>query len=233
MKSRLLAMWAIGASVAAVGFTLIALWFFFESKPQTAKVSQPGAVVSESSTQLPNEGTDFSNSNALTISLGEGESINAGIRHLDREPDGRTTFEVLDGVPCRYLNFKPRNKSIGYFYFAIDPTFNWRGLRKVRVEVEYLDPSPGLLGMHYDAVGVPPNAYKQVHPRIQLSGAGVWQVGSFELKDPAFLHSQNGGADFRFWVEPPELYVRRVIVIDESGNSIPYQSRQQGVEKQR
>jgi hypothetical protein len=49
-----------------------------------------------------------------------------------------------------------------------------------------------------------------------VKGVKAWQTCSFELKDPAFLNSQNGGADFRFWVEPPELYVRRVTVIDES-----------------
>jgi hypothetical protein len=42
-----------------------------------------------------------------------------------------------------------------------------------------------------------------------------WQTARFRVTDGAFMNSQNGGADFRFEVTPPEIFVRRVTVTRE------------------
>jgi hypothetical protein len=41
---------------------------------------------------------------------------------------------------------------------------------------------------------------------------GVWAATTFEITNAIFRNSQNGGADFRPEVVPPELFVRRVTV---------------------
>jgi hypothetical protein len=63
--------------------------------------------------RTPGEPKNFSASNSVSVLLGQ-ESPDDGLIHLADERDGRTTIENLDGVPCRYLNRKVENKSVGY-----------------------------------------------------------------------------------------------------------------------
>ena len=45
-----------------------------------------------------------------------------------------------------------------------------------------------------------------------LRESNQWQTVTFDVTDGVFMNSQNGGADFRFELSPPEIYVRRVTV---------------------
>ena len=227
----------VAVSVAvALGFT--ALFLFLHARQQkphvTSDTSDPSSL--QSNVDSPNTGKpgrvatppaearDYSTSNVVSILLGQ-ESDADGLRHLADEPDGRTTIETLDGVPCRYLNRKP--KSYGYLYFAIHPDFKRDELKAARIEIECRTATTVLVRLQYDSLGA-----GDLHTRYKAasrSGAETatqgpssrytmiratnqWQTLTFDVADGAFMNSQNGGADFRLEVSPAEIYVRRVTV---------------------
>ncbi len=173
---------------------------------------------------------DFATSNSVSVRLGQ-ERPEDGLWHLDQVFDGHTTMVRLDGVPCRYLNRTPENKSHGYLYFVMDPTFKGDGLPAARIEVEYFVRQPAYFRLQYGALeGDRYQAYKTGISRggevvtwgpgnqtTRIRASNVWQTAAFHIRDGAFLNSQNGGADFRFEVTPAELYVRRVTVAREDG----------------
>jgi hypothetical protein len=167
--------------------------------------------------QTTSEGKDFSQAESISIVLGELGS-EQGLTHLDQERDGTTTVEILDGVPTRTISLTGVRESL-FFYFQIDPTFKQGNIGSVRIDVEYLDPYPGTIGVHYDALDLPALgdavSEKRVYrdaSRKTLTGSHTWKTVSFHTRDAGFANRQNGGADFRVWAKTPTLYLRRVTV---------------------
>jgi hypothetical protein len=160
----------------------------------------------------PDGGPDFSKTNSVTILLGEVEKeYGTGLQHIYHERDGLTTPAMINGVPCRHL--KRERGGLGYLYFIVDPAFKRGGHKSVSIEIEYLAPRKGTLGVQYDASQAnPPKPYMSVEQVEYLSGAKEWKTALFYIRNASFANAQNGGADFRFVVSPPELYVRRVTV---------------------
>jgi hypothetical protein len=161
-------------------------------------------------------GRDFSQSDSITYWAGEISPTN-GLIHLGDVSDGTTKSLILDGVPTRTLSLTGTRTALN-FYFQIDPTFKQREVRSVRIDVEYLDPYEGTIGVHYDALDLPAlgapigdRAYKDTS-RKTLTGADVWKMASFTTRDAGFNNRQNGGADFRVWAKSQMLYIRRVTV---------------------
>ena len=152
--------------------------------------------------------------------------LSEGIKHLNKERDGRTTITNLDGVPCRYLNRAAENKWNGFLYFALHPDFKARQLTAARVEIEYFVRNPTFFRLQYDGMqGETPKPYKSTLAENEATvkfgtavtfsrarQANAWQTATFRLIDGVFLNSQNGGADFRLEVTPADIYVRRVTV---------------------
>lgn len=88
------------------------------------------------------------------------------------------------------------------------------------IEVEYHDSTPGIFGLHYDAIPPPQNpsaACKRANRSVLLRGSNVWKTAAFPIYGAAFGNLENGGADFRITVRPAELYVRRVSVTRAPG----------------
>ncbi len=173
---------------------------------------------------------DFATSNSVSIRLGQ-ERPEDGLWHLHQVSDGRTTIVGLDGVRCRYLNLTRENRTHGYLYFAIDPTFKRDGLPAACIEVEYFAQQPAYFRLQYDAIeGARHQPFKAGvssggdivtwgpgNQTTRIWASNVWQTAAFHVRDGAFLNSQNDGADFRFEVTPAELHVRRVTVTREGG----------------
>ena len=164
---------------------------------------------------------DFSKSNAVTLLLAEAAPED-GLKHSFREKDGLTTIVKVGELPCRLLNMKETRQE-AYLYFTIDPAFKKNDMRNVKIEVEYFDgvfdDNPAAFGIHYDGRGVARGsnpAYKPASQTARLSGSDAWRVATFQVRDAAFMNSQNGRSDFRISVRPPELYVRRVTVTREN-----------------
>lgn len=174
--------------------------------------------------EVPPVAKEFYTSNSVTLLLGQ-ETGEDGIKHHEREADGRTTVETLDGVPCRRL-LRAADKRNGFVYFSIHPDFKARELRTAQIEIEYLLPKVTNLKLQYDGVADDkPKPYKTALPnkgRIisyvggpsfsRITETGTWQTATFQLTNAVFLNSQNGGADFRLEVSPPDIYLRRVSV---------------------
>jgi hypothetical protein len=229
---RLLTIIVLGA--AAVAAEVLFLRTRQQESQATADTSAPSVLLSDvDSTKtakpgraapLQPETRDFSASNAVSILLGQ-ETDEDGIKHLADEPDGRTTIETLDGVPCRYHNRKPDNKRFGYLYFAIHPDFKRDELKTAAIEIEYRVPSTSYIRLQYD--GVEGDTHQRFKPVLPIGGevtpgtgtryspiraSNQWQTATFQVTDGVFMNSQNGGADFRLEILSPEIYVRRVSV---------------------
>jgi len=169
---------------------------------------------SSCSKKRASHGIDFAKANTVTAVLGEPEQeLGGGLQHLHFIEDGRTIPATLDEIPCRYLALEGTN--FGYFYFSIDRAFKKRDVSHVRIEVEYADPQPGLLGLQFDAAvpkGNPELAYTGVNPDVRLEGTKTWKTAVFHVQGATFKGAENSGADFRLCVRPPDLYVRKVTV---------------------
>jgi hypothetical protein len=159
-------------------------------------------------------GADFSATNTVTISLGDREREGAeGVFHNAIERDGRTAMTNLDGTLCRYSMMT--NKPWAYFYFAIDESFKNGQLTNADIAVEYLAPRRVAINIEYDASksrSMSAPAFAKAGPDLWMAPSPTWQTNVFYVHDATFENAQNGGADFRLSIRPPELYVRRVTV---------------------
>jgi len=194
--------------------------------PEPNPRAEPGAA--PACVRRKGDALDFSGTNVVSTVLGE-ETPEDGIKHLANQRDGLTTVEGIQGLPSRHLNRRPEKKDFGYVYFSIHPTFKSTELRNARIEIEYYTATPLYLRLQYDGMeGETPRIYKPVLPeggrRVNfgnvatfggLAGSNHFQTAVFHVTNAAFLNSQNGGADFRLEVNPPEIYIRRVAVIRE------------------
>jgi hypothetical protein len=127
------------------------------------------------------------------------------------------------------------NKSFGYAYFALSPTFKREGFSPVRVEIEYFAPRPASFRLQFDGLrdesrhryitALPENApLVRFGPRIDYARIPViasWAVATFHLTNAVFRNGQNGDSDFRLEVVPPDIYLRRVIVSREDTLPVP------------
>src|SRR5712672_2333974 len=126
---------------------------------------------------------DYSVSNSVTFFLGEDESGH-GLTSSQNAGDGRTTIESIEGVIARAQRLT-NNRTTLNFYFRIDPTFKQHDLSTVRIDVEYFDPQPGTMGIHYDAIGadnVSNPKYREANNPVRLTGSGVWRKATFRSR---------------------------------------------------
>ena len=172
-------------------------------------------------TEAAPEPQDFSAANTLSVVLGENES-SQGVEFIARERDGLTAVATVNGKKCRRLALPPatggKARDRGYFYFALDRTFKKEGATIVRIEVEYCSESRATLALQYDAIAASKNLssiYTRAGSRVALDGSSEWETAAFHIRNGAFENAQNGGADFRLEIAPPELSVRRVTVTRE------------------
>jgi hypothetical protein len=157
---------------------------------------------------------NYALSNSVTIALGE-EELRHGLTHVTNQKDGLTQKEGFNGLPARVLKLEGNRTTLN-FYFKIDPGFKENDLSSVRIDVEYLAPEPGMMGVHYDALDdakIPIPKYQEALTPITLTGSTRWMKASFRTRgDAGFNNRENGQSDFRIWAKTPILYVRRVTV---------------------
>lgn len=160
---------------------------------------------------------DYSRSNSVTVALG-GDERGHGLKHVSNPGDGITAIESVDGVAAR-VGRLARGRSSMTFCFQINPAFKNYDLGRVRIEVEYLDPEPGTMGLLYDALDdkdVTNPTYRDGDKSVRLNGSKTWQKAVFRTRgDAGFNSRQSGKTDFRFWARTPALYVRKVTVSRE------------------
>lgn len=181
----------------------------------TRSVTTPAPVTVASNATVPE---DYSLSNSVSVVLGENER-SYGLIRSQNSGDGRTTVESIEGMSARAQRLT-NNRTTLNFYFRIDPSFKQHDLSTVRIDVEYLDPQAGTMGVHYDAVGaenVSNPKYREANNPVRLTGSGVWRRATFRTRgDASFSNRQNGQSDFRIWAKTPVLFVGRVTVTQET-----------------
>src|SRR5437899_60545 len=101
---------------------------------------------------FPAPKTNYANASSVSIVFGE-EIESLGLREILAN-DGGTVAALVEGQKCHMLDLGER--SVRYIYFAIDPSFKWKGDPEtnridLRVEVEYFDKMPGSFDLQYDA----------------------------------------------------------------------------------
>ena len=179
----------------------------------------PPAIVAETPPTVP-EPPVLPAADAVSIRLGEDESGH-GLT-LVKERDGHTEIESIDGVAARVMRLAG-GRTEQYFYFRIDDAFKQEDVRRVRIDVEYLDPQPGTLFIHYDALDAANRsnpAYRYATPTVRLAGSGAWQHAAFHTRyDAAFDGRQNGHSDFRLRAKTPILYVPVLPVGNNKGKT--------------
>ena len=214
-RSPILLYVLVGAAAFLTLFLSVFLFFLLKARkdvpdqvPQVTQSAAPAKeIISQTESPMPGDG--------ITIRLGEDES-GQGLKLIDQK-DGSTTIESIHGLSVRVLRLTGTRTTLN-FYFQIDSAFKQEDVRRVRMDVEYLDPEPGTMGIHYDA-DAPDHqnpAYKEATRPITLEGTGRWNKATFYTQnDAAFRKRQNGQSDFRIWAKSPELYIRRVTVTRE------------------
>src|SRR6185436_9186025 len=88
---------------------------------------------------------------------------------------------------------------------------------KVVIEVEYFDAGAGIFGIQYDGIK---RTYTTVLKSVALGKTRKWTVAQFEVNDGRFENLQNADADFRLWIEAPQLSVRRVSVVKATAGGV-------------
>jgi hypothetical protein len=218
----LLALGSVG--VVVLGSVGVFSFLWLRDSQFTDAPDPPLAAPAPENATIPEadpEPQDFSASDTLSIVLGENEA-GQGVRFIARERDGLTTVAMVNGKQCRRLDLPPakggKARDKGYFYFALDPSFKQGGAQVVRIEVEYCSESTATLALQYDAIAASRNSssvYTRAGSRVALDGSSEWETAAFHIRNGAFENAQNGGADFRLEITPPELSVRRVTVTRE------------------
>jgi hypothetical protein len=124
--------------------------------------------------------------------------------------DGTPEVQGKDGNPGWLA--KPIPSGGAFVYFQVDDSFKWGRAMNATVTVEYQDTAPGRLGVEFDGndLNAPLRGAYSRTSKIELKGDGQWKTASFTMRQACFTGAQNGGADFRFAVEAPELAVRKV-----------------------
>jgi hypothetical protein len=206
----------VWVSVALTVVLVCSLLLWAHHRPNRTQFA--AAPMALDATQNIPETQDYAISISVTIALGRDEQSH-GLRHIANQKDGLTAVEAIDGVAARALRLADNRTTLN-FYFQIDSTFKQNNLNMVRIDVEYLDPHPGTMGVHYDALdgdNVSNPRYREARDPVRLSGSKAWQTATFRTKgDATFNNRQNGRSDFRIWAKTPLLYVRRVTVTRES-----------------
>jgi hypothetical protein len=196
-----------------------------------ASISSPVPSKPVAAPELPgSDRPEKSVTNKVSIELGK-ESTEAvgGIIHFP-EAGGRgnvTINQVVDGVPCRYLQ-RP-GRYCGSLYFEIGPEFKSKSPINARVDIEYLAKPDTAFRLQFD--GMDGTVHRKYQPVLakgatvmrlgtgadygRIATPGVWSVATFHVTNAVFMNSQRDGADFRLEVVPPEIYVRRVTVTRE------------------
>jgi hypothetical protein len=195
----------------------VALLLFLKPRNGAANVPLTQPVAADVPTKI-SEPQELAPTNSVTIRLGEDEA-GQGLILNETERDGRTTIESIDGVLARVMKL-PDNRVEMYCYFLFDPAFKQEDVRRARIDVEYFDPEPGSLIIHYDALDAPDlrsRAYREATRPVRLTGSNIWQKATFYTRnDAAFSNRQNGRSDFRVCAKTPMLYLRRVTVTREA-----------------
>ncbi|MDO8587803.1 MAG: carbohydrate-binding protein [Armatimonadota bacterium] len=143
---------------------------------------------------------------AVSMDLG-GSEVSDGMSHI-QVADGDTLQWVSAGHYCRENLDYPDV----YMYFGVADSYAFNGNRQnLKITFDYYDVGTGTLGMDYDSTSA---AYTAVTGPT-LTNTLTWKTYTFSVSNAYFGNRQNGGADFRLWVNTQQEWgIDTVVVYD-------------------
>jgi hypothetical protein len=178
----------------------------------------------KSGVRLPLPRGPYSDVRFVSAGLGA-TNTEYGLDHFELA-DGTTVATNVAGSVCRSV--APNPSGGRYVYFRIDDSFKWAASMQAEVQVDFFDSAHGNFAIEFDGsdTNAPFNgAYTRSPVTAYLGGSLVWRTARFNLSGAQFMHSQNGGADFRLASSDDPFFVRRVKVIrpgvpEEAGQEV-------------
>jgi len=125
--------------------------------------------------------------------------------------DGDGIFEVVNqgGSLCWKT---PRMNNL---YVDVPDLFRPLPGKILEIELDYFNSGSGEIVLEYDSSDIRAplgGAYKKHPLTVRRTNDSRWQLARFRVNDAGFGGLQNGGADFRFYNNGDELFVRAVRV---------------------
>ena len=155
---------------------------------------------------------------AATIKFGRNAPVSGLVRKSPR--DGEFAYTRFDNVNC-IVNEDPKRN--GYLYIDVDDRLAFRG-GPIRMGVEVRLHSGGPLDgiqLQYDAGGPAEvgNIYRATPPAWRKQRRG-WSIIGFVAGSPYLGNRQNGGADFRVFLDGQQCHVASLKVTLDDGNNL-------------
>jgi len=129
-------------------------------------------------------------------------------------PGGDGQFQVVehDGKSCWLV---PKKTPPGFFYLKVADDFRPNPGKTLEIDLSYFDSGSGDIALDYDSTDfrlADGGAYKTYPGSVRRTDSTQWKPASFFVNDAGFGHSENGGADFRFYNGGDDLLIRAVQV---------------------
>jgi hypothetical protein len=129
-------------------------------------------------------------------------------------PGGDGQFQVVehDGKSCWLV---PKKTPPGFFYLKVADDFRPNPGKTLEIDLSYFDSGSGDIALDYDSTDfrlANGGAYKTYPGSVRRTDSTQWKPASFFVNDAGFGHSENGGADFRFYNGGDDLLIRAVQV---------------------
>src|ERR1043165_2407534 len=141
---RFVIIWAVASALVLMGGAIFLFLKARKNQVVTDTSPAPKPVAPK-----PSQPVAYTPSKSASIAPGEEESGH-GLTLSQNVRDGGSTIEQIGGVPARALRLEGK-RTTPNLYLQIDPAFKKEDVSSVRIEVEYLDPNPGTMGINYAA----------------------------------------------------------------------------------
>ncbi len=127
--------------------------------------------------------------------------------------DGQFTIEQREG---RYCWLVPKHPTDNFFYLKVPDEFRPEPGKTLEIDLSYFDAGSGDVALDYDSTDIrlpDGGVYKRYPYALHRMNSGQWKLARFYVNDAGFGHSENGGADFRFYNGGDDLLISAVQVL--------------------
>jgi hypothetical protein len=129
--------------------------------------------------------------------------------------DGSFTAVEREGRHCWLC---PKDSSPHYFYLQVPTEFRPEPGKTLEIDLAYFDAGSGDVALDYDSTDIQlpdGGVYKRYPYVLHRMNSRQWKLARFYVNDAGFGHSENGGADFRFYNGGDDLLISAVKVSRE------------------
>ncbi len=153
-------------------------------------------------------GKEYAGAEAVSLKVDGRRLVTAGIYPV-KQGDGR--YAVLEHAGRWYIASDP-DFDTRYIYFTLADPFWFDSRGPVELTIEYLDEGAGTFQLQYDSHNrkAPLSGAYANSDTVSRGDTGTLKKHTFRLPDARFANRENGGSDFRFFVNRGRLYIRSI-----------------------